>query len=361
MHVRPGILDAQRNVVNDEPEVMWIWSESNVIKRAVGVVSRDKDRTAVKIPSIFSRVAESVDGPGSIVRIGTEVVDARFTCWNRRLRRELRRRLGEINGRAAGEHPRLGILRKLQVHVRAGVLNVAVVNDEAQQSIELCWIDSHIVVSAVSVVPCHEVIGSAKVAVRIGSREEGKEVPVRVVIVRAMVMDACLAGRNRWVGLLDGGRLRAVQHVAAGELPELVALRCGIDEFVRPRVFRVALVNDDADVLGRRSDAHVEERAETVASGHLHGAAVEVGRVFGGVAEGIDSPAQIVAVRTEVMNADVVRGNGGRGLGFKQSRRCAQQEENKNKNGRKGGCGTAMHDSHSRFGWAICFFRDPAK
>src|SRR5258708_30939295 len=120
-------------------------------------------------------------------------------------------------------------------------------------------------VSAVSVVRWQEVIGSGKVAVRIGSREEGKEVPVRVVIVRAMVMDACLAGRNRWVGLLDGGRLRAVQHVAAGELPELVALRCGIDEFVRPRGFRVALVNDDADVLGRLSDAHVAERAETVA------------------------------------------------------------------------------------------------
>src|SRR5258708_29897510 len=119
-------------------------------------------------------------------------------------------------------------------------------------------------VSAVSVVRWQEVIGSGKVAVRIGSREEGKEVPVRVVIVRAMVMDACLAGRNRWVGLLGGGRLCAVQHVAAGELPELVALRCGIDEFVRPRVFRFALWNNKAPVLARQRTAHVQERPETL-------------------------------------------------------------------------------------------------
>ena len=116
-----------------------------------------------------------------------------------------------------------------------------------------------------------------------------------------------------------------MQDVAAGRLPELVALRCGIDEFVRPRVFGVALVNDYADVLGRRSDTHIKERAETIAPSYLDGAAVEVGGIFGGVTERIDSPAEIVAVGAKVMNANVVRGNGrNRRLGFEKTGRCDQ-------------------------------------
>jgi len=40
-----------------------------------------------------------------------------------------------------------------------------------------------------------------------------------------------------------------VQDVASGELPVLVTLSCRIDEFIRPGVFDVALVNDETDVL----------------------------------------------------------------------------------------------------------------
>src|ERR1700730_14549036 len=162
-----------------------------------------------------------------------------------------------------------------------------------------------------------------------------------------MVMNTRLAGRNRRIGLLNGGRVRDVQDVASGELPVFAALRCRIDEFVGPGVFGVAVVNDDAYVLGGGSDAHIEEGAETVASGHLHGPAIEVRGVFGGVAESVDRPAQIVAVRTKVMNADVVRGNGRRRLGFERRGRCGQRT-NKSANGKKRGGGRAMHDSPSR-------------
>jgi len=58
-------------------------------------------------------------------------------------------------------------------------------------------------------------------------------------------------------------------------------------------------VNDETDVLGRRSDTHIEEGAETVLARHFYRTAVEIGRVFGGVPEGIDSPAQIVTVPDE--------------------------------------------------------------
>src|SRR3979490_1793715 len=116
-----------------------------------------------------------------------------------------------------------------------------------------------------------------------------------------MIVNARLARRNRWIGLLDRGRLRRVQDVAAGELPVLVALSCRIDEFIRAGVFDVALVNDETNVLGSRSDAHIEECAKAVLPRHLHRPAIEVRSVFSGVTEGIDSPAQIVSVRTEIM------------------------------------------------------------
>src|SRR5260221_13295500 len=101
-------------------------------------------------------------------------------------------------------------------------------------------------------------------------------------------MDASLIRRNRRIGLLDGGRLRGVQDVASGELPVFVTLRRGIDEFVGTRVFGVAVVNDDADVLRGGSDDHVEEGAEPVASGQLFGRATEVRVDFCGVAGGLD-------------------------------------------------------------------------
>src|SRR5258708_11536346 len=214
------------------------------------------------------------------------------------------------------------MLGELQMHVRARILYAAIVNDKTEEAIELRRIDSDIVVSAVSVVAGDEVIGVAKVAVGIGGGEEWKESPVRIISVWAMVMNARLAPRNGRIGLLEGGRLRGVQDVASGELPVFFALRCGIDEFVGPGVFGVAVVNDDAYVLRGGSDAHVEEGAETVASGDLHGPATEVRGVFGGVAESVDSPAHILAVRTKVMNADVVRGNGRRRLRVERSGPC---------------------------------------
>jgi len=70
-----------------------------------------------------------------------------------------------------------------------------------------------------------------------------------LVIVRAMIMNAHVARGNRWIGLLDGGRLRRVQYVAAGKLPVLDTLRRRVKEFIGARVFDIALVNDDAHVL----------------------------------------------------------------------------------------------------------------
>src|SRR5712675_2020476 len=125
-------------------------------------------------------------------------------------------------------------------------------------------------------------------------------------------MDARLAGRNRRISLLDGGRLRSAQHVAPGKLPVFVALCSRIDEFVGPRIFGVAVVNDDANILRGGSDADIEVGAESVAPGHLHRTPVEIGGVLGGGAEGVDRPAQVVAVRTKIVNAYVPSGNGSR-------------------------------------------------
>src|ERR1700730_8179545 len=285
MHIRAGILGAGRNIVNDEAEIMWIGGEANVVKRAVSVVASDKDRTAIEVARVFSSVAEGVDRPGSIICVRAEIVDARFIRRNWRLRGEFSLWLREKYGSAAGEHPGLEILRELQVHVRAGIFDVAIVNDKAELPIELRRIDPDIEVSAVGVVSGDEIIRVAKITVRIGGGEKWKQVPVRVIIVRAMVVNARFAGGNRRISLLNGGRLRGAQDIAAGELPVFIAQRRGVDKFIRPGIFRIAVVNDDADVLSGGSHAHIKESAETIAPGHLHGTAIEVGRVLSGVAE----------------------------------------------------------------------------
>ncbi len=99
VHVRPRVLGAGRNIVNDETEVMWICSETNVIERAIGVVAGDEDRTAVEIARVFGSVAEGVDGPGGIVGIGTEIMDPRLIRRNRR--GEFGLGLGKKDGRTA--------------------------------------------------------------------------------------------------------------------------------------------------------------------------------------------------------------------------------------------------------------------
>ena len=76
--------------------------------------------------------------------------------------RKLRLRLRKIHGGATGEHPSLGILRHLQVHVRGGISSCNC-DDETQQTVELRGIDSNIVVSAVFVVRSDEIVGPAKI------------------------------------------------------------------------------------------------------------------------------------------------------------------------------------------------------
>src|SRR5580704_13381395 len=226
MHVRTGVLDAGGNVMNDEAKVMRSGSESDVIKRAIGVVAGDEDGTAVEAGSVFRGVADSVDGPGSVVGVGAEIVDARLIYGNRRVRLEFGRRLDEVDNGAAGEYPCLEILCELQVHVRARILDVAVVNDKTEQAIELRGIDSDIEIGAIRVVTGDEVVGVAKVAVRIGGGEKWEEVPVRVIIVGTVIMNARFARGNRGIALLDGGRQSGFEKVAAGELPVFVALCC---------------------------------------------------------------------------------------------------------------------------------------
>src|SRR6266403_2477422 len=169
-------------------------------------------------------------------------------------------------------------------------------------------------------------------------------------------MDARLAGWNGRISLLDGGRLRGAQNVAAGELPVFIALCSRIDELVRPVIFGVAIVNDDANILRRGSDADVEVGAESVAPGHLHRSAVEIGGVLGSVAKCVDRPAQVVAVRAEIMNAHMPGGNGSRCLRFQRSS-CGQQEKTKNREEENG---AALHGSHSRVGWRVDFCADIA-
>src|SRR6266403_596507 len=178
--------------------------------------------------------------------------------------------------------------------------------------------------------------------------------PRSVFGVWSKIMDARLAGWNGRISLLDGGRLRSAQNIAAGKLPVFVALRSWIDEFVGPRIFRVAVVNDDADILRGGSDANVDVGAESVAAGHLHRSAVEIGGVLGRVAKCVDRPAQVVAIRAEIMNAHMPGGNGRWRLRFQRTS-CTQQEKTKN---RKEGNGAALHGSHSRVDWRVDFFAD---
>src|SRR5258707_12151307 len=122
---------------------MWIGGESDVIKRAMGVVPCHKPRAAVEIGSVFGGIAEGIDRPGSIVCIGTEIVDARLVQGNRRFRGEIRGRVREIDVRAAGEDPRLDILGQLQGAVPARVLYVLVLSDKTKQGTKILWSVSH--------------------------------------------------------------------------------------------------------------------------------------------------------------------------------------------------------------------------
>jgi len=105
---------------------------------------------------------------------------------------------------------------------------------------------------------------------------------------------------------------------------------------------------------------HIEEGADREKLSWpvtFNGTAVEIGRVFGGVPEGIDSPAQIVTVRTKVMTANVARGNRrNRRLALEKTGRCAStQRKTRAKNGReKGGGGPTTHDSDSRVCQVSC-------
>src|SRR4029077_16934261 len=100
----------------------------------------------------------------------------------------------------------------------------------------------------------------------VGGREERKEIPVRVIVIGAMVVNARFAGGNRRISLLDGRRLCGLQDVAAGKLPVFVTLRGWIDEFIGPGIFGVAVVDDDAHALRGGSDAHIEKRTKGVAA-----------------------------------------------------------------------------------------------
>jgi len=95
-----------------------------------------------------------------------------------------------------------------------------------QQAIELCGIDSDIVVSAVSVVCGDKVIGSAKVTVGSVVSKKRKEIPVRVVIVGPMIVNARLARGNRadrFAGLWKAASCagRCFRRAASTRYPEL--------------------------------------------------------------------------------------------------------------------------------------------
>src|SRR5258706_414750 len=169
---------------------------------------------------------------------------------------------------------------------------------------------ANIVKSSISVIARYKNRTAIEIAGVLSSVSECVHRPGCILCVRSKIMDARLAGRNRRISLLDRGRPRSAQNVTAGELPVFVALCSRIDEFVGPRIFSVAIVDDDADVLRRGSDANIEVRAESVAPGHLHRTAIEIGGVLGSVAKRVDRPAQVVAIRAKIMNADMPGGNG---------------------------------------------------
>ncbi len=205
--------------------------------------------------------------------------------------------------------PALKLLRNLQGLIGAWIFYAqrAVVDDEAKMS----GYDVNVEVGAVAVIAGELVVGCAKVAVGIGGCAVHVENPVVIVAVGPVVVDARLARRYGGVG--TGGRARCQQGVAAGKLPELIALRGRVDVLVWPGILGVAVVQNDADVLRVRRDAYVEVGAEAIRAGDGDRAA---GKVigFGRVEEGVHGPAGVVAVRPKVVNADVAGGDGGCGL-----------------------------------------------
>src|SRR6267142_1380375 len=60
VHVRTGVFDAGRNIVNDEAKIMGVGGEPNVVERSVSIVAGDKNRTATKISRVLGCVSKCI-------------------------------------------------------------------------------------------------------------------------------------------------------------------------------------------------------------------------------------------------------------------------------------------------------------
>ena len=65
-------------------------------------------------------------------------------------------------------------------------------------------------------------------------------------------------------GILSDRRFGGAQCSAAGELPILVTLCCGVNEFSTTRVLRGAIVQDEPNILGGRGHADIEVDSECI-------------------------------------------------------------------------------------------------
>src|SRR5258708_30178502 len=105
VHVRTGVFDAGRNIVNDEAKIMGVGGEPKVVERSVRIVPSDKNRTATKIARVLGRVSKCIHRPRSIFCVRSKIMDARLAGRNRRISLLDGRRLRGAQNVAAGELP----------------------------------------------------------------------------------------------------------------------------------------------------------------------------------------------------------------------------------------------------------------
>ncbi len=210
-----------------------------------------------------------------------------------------------INGRVPGNHPAFQLLRNLQGLVRPGVLHTrnAVMNDEAKMPRR----DTHIKIRTIAVITRVSVVRGAEAPVWIGGRAIHIQQPVVVISVGPVIVNARMIRRDRRVLAVAGQHwLIGKKRVAAGNLPELPALRRRVDILVRPRILRISLVKNQADILSSRRHTHIEVSPKTIRARDRNRTTLKV-IGLGRVEKGINRPPGVVPIRAEVMHTNVSR------------------------------------------------------
>ncbi len=232
---------------------------------------------------------------------------------------QLRRaRLRKVERWVTRDDPHLVVEVHVQVEIAWSVLGsiLDVVHNEPEV-LRVVHLQRHIEVHAVVVTSSHRNRAAVIVAGICRRIVEGVHIPTCKVIVRPVVVHARHVRRNRRILRVRDLRRRGKQPSGVGYLPELIALRRRVHILIRPWIFAATVVNDDPNVFGTRRHPDVKEHAEAVGPRDLHWAAAVVALVFGRISERVHRPARIRPVRSEVVNANVVRGNRGDGLRHK--------------------------------------------